>query len=550
VKLIKLVGVAIKGVTGFSKASLLELKQRDLLWVLPLAVTGILVVLTFIVFYVVNLYHDLILVGIQIGKPELIFFYAILGSWIFIFLTGIPLALSMMYYSRDIGLLLSLPLHPLSIITSRLILLLLYALPINLLIIVPAVTIYAVGISISFELIIAGLIHVIIGPLFPLSLAMLFVVGLAKIVNLGRYKTAFEVGGMFFALAMILVVQIVISRSVMNPSGLRSITDLSHIFGEIMEILFPVYLAARSFFPGYGFLFLFLSLGLSGILLTIMLFTAKLNFIADYSRRIVVTRKKGKNGRDAFKTRTRDIVITLLSREWHVLLSNSSFIFQAFGELCIVPILLIIGLFAIPKEMLAHIVEGVSSFAYTDLVVFGICVIITTWTSLTSTSISREGNTFALNLLIPVPGRKHMIAKMLLHLQLYVPVFIVDLIILSLLFNIPFHFLLYMIPGGCAFLLLSFIAHMYIDLVRPVLTWTHPMQAVKNNINVLVGMGVSLAYCSILGLISFFLIFLFSIPSIFLGAGLVIVVTVVDLILLHFLFAFADRRYGGELEIV
>jgi ABC-2 type transport system permease protein len=550
VKLINLVVAAIEGVSGFSKASLVELKRRDLLWILPLAAAGILVILGFFVYYLVNLYHDLILVGIQIGKPELIFFYAILGSWIFIFLTGIPLALSVMYYSKDIGLLLSLPLHSLTIIISRLILLLLYVLPINLLIIVPAVIVYAMGISVSFELVVAGLIHAVIGPLFPLCLAILFVIGVAKLVNLGRYKTAFEVGGMFFALAMILVVQIVISRSYMNPSGLTNITDFSNIFGGIMEILLPVCLAARSFFPGQGFLFLFLSLIFHLVLLGIMLFTAKLNFIHDYSRRIIVIRKKIKKERDVVTYRSQDIVLILLSKEWYVLLSNSSFIFQAFGELCIFPILLIIGFFALPQEILAQIAEVTSSFAHMDLVVLGICVLLTTWTSLSSTSISREGNTFALNLLIPVPGRKQICAKMLLHFQLYVPVFVINSILLSLILKVPLHSLFYMIPAGFVLILLTFIAHSYIDLVRPLLRWTHPMQAVKNNMNVLIGMGVSLAYCTIVGLIAGFIVITFAIPSVFMGIGLALVVSGVDIILLRFLFAYADKRYGGELEIV
>ena len=41
-------------------------------------------------------------------------------------------------------------------------------------------------------------------------------------------------------------------------------------------------------------------------------------------------------------------------------------------------------------------------------------------------------------------------------------------------------------------MLLGFCASIHIDLMRPVLKWSHPQQAMKQNMNVLIGMGFGL----------------------------------------------------------
>ncbi len=48
-----------------------------------------------------------------------------------------------------------------------------------------------------------------------------------------------------------------------------------------------------------------------------------------------------------------------------------------------------------------------------------------------------------------------------------------------------------MLPGGLAFQVVGFAAGMFLDLKRPLLKWTHPQQAMKNNTNALGAMGGS-----------------------------------------------------------
>ena len=80
-QLLTLIKAALAGTTWFSKGAILELKQRRQLWLLPLAGTGIAAGVAFFAFLLTRNYRALYLLGLQIGAPELVFFYALLAGW-------------------------------------------------------------------------------------------------------------------------------------------------------------------------------------------------------------------------------------------------------------------------------------------------------------------------------------------------------------------------------------------------------------------------------------------------------------------------------------
>jgi len=63
-----------------------------------------------------------------------------------------------------------------------------------------------------------------------------------------------------------------------------------------------------------------------------------------------------------------------------------------------------------------------------------------------------------------------------------------------------------MIPGGLVCLSLSSVIGLIIDLKRPMLTWNHPQQAMKQNLNVLISIGLNALMIGILAGIGFLLL--------------------------------------------
>ena len=66
---------------------------------------------------------------------------------------------------------------------------------------------------------------------------------------------------------------------------------------------------------------------------------------------------------------------------------------------------------------------------------------------------------------------------------------------------------------------------MIIDITRPLLTWTNPQQAMKQNLNVLIGMGIGTLYVGGIGYLTFKLINKVDINLIFTGLAIVFIVS-------------------------
>src|SRR5512137_1453062 len=99
-----LVSSTIRGTTVLSRDGIRDLARRQKPWVLVLAGFGGLVgVGTFAVF-LTSVYAGMAVMGAAAGHPELALFYGLLLSWVFLFVTGIPIALSVMAYSKDLQL--------------------------------------------------------------------------------------------------------------------------------------------------------------------------------------------------------------------------------------------------------------------------------------------------------------------------------------------------------------------------------------------------------------------------------------------------------------
>jgi len=183
-KTLALARATLQGTTVISSDGLRDLKRQRRSWLLPVAGLGILVGLGVVIFMLVSVYRSVLAAGIASGHPEMVIFYGHLGSWAFIFLTAIPLALSLLYYSSDVRLLMTLPVKPLDIVGAKALLLYFYCLPVNLILFVPALWLYTGALGWSGSVIASGAISLFLAPVLPLSLATLLVLALMKTVNL------------------------------------------------------------------------------------------------------------------------------------------------------------------------------------------------------------------------------------------------------------------------------------------------------------------------------------------------------------------------------
>jgi ABC-2 type transport system permease protein len=241
-------------------------------------------------------------------------------------------------------------------------------------------------------------------------------------------------------------------------------------------------------------------------------------------------------------------ITALLEREWRILSSNSTFIFEGIGEILIFPILLtVFGIMykTMPGDLMGNLREQVP---FLELAVFGGLILFTCITTVSSTSLSREGTGFTLSLSLPITGRENLKAKMLFHIIFFYPSFLLNTLLVYILLGLNPAELIYYIPGGIVLIGTTFLGDIFFDLKRPLLTWNHPQQAMKQNMNALAGMGMSIL---IIGIFAGIGILLLSAGLSTVLTGLVITGAGLSafLLLYPYLGSYADRRYLQELEI-
>ncbi|MFW6289029.1 MAG: hypothetical protein ACOC2Q_04545, partial [Spirochaetota bacterium] len=212
----------IEGTTFFG-GGLDRLRERDRLWVLPLAIAGIAVGLVAVVALLYQNYRAMAALGASVGSPDLPLYLAAVATWVLVFVLGFPIAISVLYFSRDTRLLASLPIAPIRIVAANAGLLYLYALPVAIIVFVPGLVAAWGGISDAgtgiLQYIAVSAPTVVSLPLVPLALSVLFVTALTRAVNLSRYRTGLEAIGMLLVVLLLVGFQLLLSRSLAAGEG-------------------------------------------------------------------------------------------------------------------------------------------------------------------------------------------------------------------------------------------------------------------------------------------------------------------------------------------
>ncbi|MFP4383684.1 MAG: putative ABC transporter permease subunit [Spirochaetia bacterium] len=548
-KTLKLVSTGIKHTTFLSRGTLKQLKQKDQLWILPLAIFGVLAGGGIIVYMLIMNYRALHMSGIMLGVPELMFFISILAAWVFVFFLGIPVTLSALYFSRDLKMLIPLPIKPYQLSAMKTGLIFFYTVPIFLVLFIPAAAVYLAEARGSFGFWFSGVIIALTGAVVPTMLSILFTSLLMRLVNLTRYKVFMEVLGMFLALGVIILIQVGLSGSFMQAASGEAAAVPARIAEAMkgtLNALPPAAWGAEALLGGKFVLPLlgFLAAAAAIFIPTMLLLNRSL--IKEAGRRQDSSRRPKRKGQMIYPSRRK--ITAMLDREWRILSSNSTFIFEGIGEILIFPILLtVFGIMykTMPGDLMGSLREQVP---FLGLAVFGGLILFTCITTVSSTSLSREGKNFTLSLSLPMTGRENLKAKMIFHIIFFYPSFLLNTLLVYILLKLNPSELFYFIPGGIVLIGATFLGDIFFDLKRPLLTWNHPQQAMKQNMNALAGMGMSIL---IIGVFA-------GIGVLLLSAGLSTVLTgliITGAALLAFLIfypvlaSYADRRYLQELEI-
>lgn len=459
-------------------------------------------------------YYSFQQMGLLIGLPDLGAFLAEILGAVLVFLFSCMTAASTLYRGKDLSMLMTVPVRQSELLASRLVLLYTALFPLYFFVTVPGIVIVWGVTGWSVPLVFGGLFTLFLGPVVPILLGAVFGRVVMKLSKGRNNKVLIELVAVLVVMALVLFAQ----GGVMRMSGLDESSDPSQLVAALGATVSTAYKSLFYFacqtsmlFSQYGFLNPYLAFVLSVLINVVFTWLAILFLSRSYGqcvsiaqngvnkvhrRKLIASIHFFRKKRSAlFEPSSR--VVSLAAKEWDIIRGTPAFLIELVGEVCI-PIILVIvyALSGVLGEM-RGMVESVSSSPWFSAGMCGILVLMASFSMVSSTSVSREGPLFSLSRSWPVSFRTHVNGKMALHMvMLYVP-HVIYLFLCCWIFNIDAKNLPWMLFLGLFTIFGTGALDLAVDYHRPVLDWKLPQQAVKQNLNGLIGMGLSLLYLMI-----------------------------------------------------
>jgi ABC-2 type transport system permease protein len=473
--------------------------KRDF-WMVPLiglGLAGLLPVMYYYVRFTAKLYGWLSPLGQQ---AALLTFALLLGQ--FLVLTfGFYYVISAFYFSRDLELLVPLPLSPSQVLLSKFTVILINEYLTMSPLVLPVLITYGVQSGGGGSYWARAAATYLLLPVIPLALVSLIVVGLMRLVNFGRKKDALILTGSLVMMTLAVGAQFMLNRSVgAAPDQAAVIRFLAAPDGLVQTVgaKFPPSIwASRALAYGTtasGPVSALLSVGVS-LLLFAGLFLAARRFFyrgliglgEQTARRRILSRARLERGVGSGSRPVRAMFI----RELRIMNRTPIFLLNGVLSVVLIPILFVVMWNTGKRASDAAALLALVRSADATVAVVAAALFMTISGSLNGTSsstFSREGAQFWLSKIIPVSPGDQVRGKFLHSYAIALLGIAASALVVLTVFRLAVGTVLAAVVLALAASFVLTALGMLIDLARPLLNWTNPQKAIKQNINVLLAL--------------------------------------------------------------
>jgi ABC-2 type transport system permease protein len=466
---------------------------------------------------------------------------------IIIFFAVIPLAFSLFHHREENELFLSLPVSRPFLTAARFTVLFLMILPLHVVISLPAFAAYLAYTAAGARLFLGIVEFCLLAPVFPLTLALALTLGIRRLRHPERWNAAVETASIVLVFSLLVFFQLVLQRALIGIKNNETIylIQLADFLAGLMRSFPPASWAAATFLQQSG-----VSSLLFSFLLTAALFVPVFIFACREARtsdEIRVRRAEGKPAGLRPAWIFPGVLPQLVYREWKLLISQSGTVFETIVRLLALPALLLIYGIAGPREYTDILIAFATSSPAATIAVIGILFLLLDISFLAATALSREGESFALSLSLPLGGAQAVKAKLIFLLLLALLPAALLLVVIYLFLGFPAETLVYSVPGIISFLIFSFCVSIYFDLRRPAFSRMRPVQAVRWNANTVTAFALQATSLAGFGFIAW-LLSAAGMNPFAVAIFVVEIIAAIDLIVFPRLLSYAGRRYEYELE--
>ena len=463
---------------------------------------------------------DLLKMFIEMGKEKSIINLVFLATTVYILIIATLTVPSIFYFSKDIEHLLSLPLRSEEILFAKTI-----ATYINMLlgisfIMIPFGITYQYVVSPPLYFLLFYFVGMLILPVIPMAISIGVVVLIFRLIPKVNNKDVFTYITSLFMIVFIIGINLISTGDNSFVSGLiegdLGVTQIISILIPTIDILANAISNSNVLYLVYGALFS------GGFLLAVIKLVSSTYFkgaigISEGSKKhrskIVKTNKLNKK----ISSQT----FTILKTDFVNILRTPTFMINYLMPILILPIFagmpILIGIKSgeIPKDMIDELtlmvqagineIDLITMIPFAIIGSFAITFLMGSLSSITSTSISREGNRIKAYKVMPISMLTVINAKLILGIILVSIFPLFSLISLSIIFKLNIVIVLISLITILIAAVFSNVLDIITDIFYPKLSWDNETQAIKQNFLTIIPVFGSFA---ILGLfISIFVFF-------------------------------------------
>lgn len=474
----------------------------------------------------------------QIGQQSYFLMMGILASQGIVLFFGIMYVMSKYYFSNDLVHLVPLPIKPSYILGSKFVTIMVSEYITSLPIFLPFAIIFGIQGNLGIIYWIYTILIALTLPILPLALASILVMVFMKYTNIKGKKDLFRV--VMAVIFMVIVIYLQLTLQKVMSGALTQGEDFffnlardANLLVKKLGVISPpakwgaFAMTNSSKTIGISNLLYFI---ISGVLsFVVMIFLSEKLFFGGLIGNIEASASKGR-GKKKEASKSSNVTkpyLALAKKELIMLFKTPIYLLNSIGGVIIIPIVLFFSIKS-GDESMAPLLDVL--YSNMDIVFLGLIGFIAFYGILNNvgtTTFSREGKNFWIQRTLPIKVKDQIKGRILASLAIQLLGSIILLIIVSLIIKLSIiNLLLVAILGILASIPLTQLG-MIIDITRPLLTWTNPQQAMKQNLNVLIAMGVATVYGGGIGFLLYKLVGKISIVYIYTVLFVIVAVSIV-----------------------
>lgn len=355
----------------------------------------------------------------------------------------------------------------------------------------------------------SALLTLIVTPMYPLSIALLLSSVLARFTSITRNKEVWTVVFTLIMLAVVLGSEWLLLPQIPEDADalffLRLIADNEAMLQFVIGAFPPVMWAVNAVNGHAVMLLLYAAVGVAAVVLVILLTGGSFQQVCLRHTEQGVGRKAARAGKSSFEAV--GPLAAIFRRELNEVLKTPIYMMNAVLGVLMMPIMIIamsVGMTSaeegIDLQMMLSELLGQLDPIDLTLIITGIFALMAFMCPLTSTAISREGKRLPILKMIPVPSRTILWAKLLVgQMIISIGSLIMGVAAVVLLGNA------YLMHVICAVLLANVLScavgagNLMVDVIKPMLGWKSENEVMKQNLNTMFGMLISIAMTAFIG---------------------------------------------------